>query len=202
MPISEWLFPSGPCKRYDTPERLFAGLKALDSGAILCVQLKVLPMTRKFVRRYGLSMDQADEIINKGTLIFLQKIEQGTYQFQGHAPSSYLIEIIRNLCLMATRSKKTPLETIDSQLDRADPDLELFEKRRDATELVRQLLERIGPPCEQVIRLHHIDGYSDEEIVSRGLTKYTTTDSLKMKRSDCMKKLTQMAKQWKILNNT
>jgi hypothetical protein len=67
---------------------------------------------------------------------------------------------------------------------------------------VRQLLGNLGQPCEQVVRLHHIEGYSDEEVVNQKMTKYSTTDSLKMKRSDCMKKLIQLAQQWKTSNNT
>jgi hypothetical protein len=54
----------------------------------------------------------------------------------------------------------------------------------------------MGEPCTSVIRLHHIDGYPDEEVVRQGWTRYTTTDSLKIKRSDCMKKLIQIARQW------
>ena len=41
-----------------------------------------------------------------------------------------------------------------------------------------------------------IEGYPDEEVVRQGWTRYTTTDSLKIKRSDCMKKLIQIAQQW------
>jgi hypothetical protein len=40
-----------------------------------------------------------------------------------------------------------------------------------------------------VIRLKYIDGISDEEAVQDKLTAYSTADSLRKKRSDCMKKL-------------
>jgi hypothetical protein len=39
-----------------------------------------------------------------------------------------------------------------------------------------------------MIRLKYIDGYSDEEAVPEKLTAYSTVESLRQKRNDCMKK--------------
>jgi DNA-directed RNA polymerase specialized sigma24 family protein len=82
-----------------------------------------------------------------------------------------------------------------------DPNVEVVNRLDEATETIRHLLGQMGEPCAQVIRLHHIEGYSDEEVVKQKMTGYTTTDSLKMKRSNCMKKLIQLAQKWKISNN-
>jgi DNA-directed RNA polymerase specialized sigma24 family protein len=202
MGITAWFSPPNPCKSFDTNERLFDGLRRLENSAILCVQLKAIHSVRKFIGQYQLPPEQADDILNQSTLIFLQKIEDGTYQFQNHAPSTYLIEIAKRVALMATRTQKNTPEILDNHHHLADPDIENDRKRNEATELVRQLLGHLGQPCEQVVRLHHIEGYSDEEVVNQKMTKYSTTDSLKMKRSDCMKKLIQLAQQWKTSNNT
>lgn len=202
MRIIEWISPPSPCKQFGTNERLFEGLRALNNSAILCVQLKSMGSVRKFVAQYRLPPEQAEEILNKSTLIFLRKIEDGTYQFQHYAPSTYLIEVARKVALSATRSKKNNAEPLENHHYLADPEVEEAHKRSDATDLVRQLLGQMGQPCEQIVRLHHIEGYSDGEVVQQQLTKYSTIDSLKMKRSDCMKKLIQLAQQWKISNNT
>ncbi len=202
MRIKEWFSPPNPCQQFDTHERLFEGLRRLENAAILCVQTKALNSVKKFVRQYGLPAEQADDILNQSTLIFLRKIEDGSYQFQNYAPSTYLIEIARRVALMATRSQKNAPQTLENHHHLLpDPDVETASQRSETTELVRQLLGQLGSPCDQVIKLHHIDGYSDEEVVNQKLTKYSTTDSLKMKRSDCMKKLIQLAQQWKTSNN-
>jgi DNA-directed RNA polymerase specialized sigma24 family protein len=201
MRITEWLSPPSPCKQYDTNERLFIGLLHLENTAILCVQTKALNSVRKIVRQYGLPPEQSDDILNQSTLIFLRKIGDGSYQFQNHAPSTYLIEVARRVALMSTRSKKNNPEALENLHHLPDPGLDKEEKSREATELVRQFLTQVGQPCEQIIRLHHIDGYSDEEVVAQKWTKFSTTDSLKMKRSDCMKKLIQLAQQWKTSNS-
>jgi RNA polymerase sigma factor (sigma-70 family) len=201
MRITEWFSRPNPCKQFETNERLFDGLRRLEHAAILCVQMKALNSVRKFAGRYKLPPEQADDILNQSTLIFLRKIEDGSYQFQDHAPSTYLIEIARRVALMATRSHKNIPEGLENHQNLVDVAVEMDEKRNEATELVRQLLGQLGQPCEQVVRLHHIEGYSDEEVVQQKMTRYSTTDSLKMKRSDCMKKLIQLAQQWKISNS-
>jgi RNA polymerase sigma factor (sigma-70 family) len=201
MRITEWLTPSNPCRQFEDNERLFLALKKLDNAAILCVQTRVMASARKFTQQYGLPPDSADEVLNQGTLIFLRKIEDGSYQFQGHAPSTYLVEIMRRVALMMTRTKRQSHETLENQHDLHDPDVEAAHRQRESADLVRQFLAQMGEPCETVIRLHHIDGYSDEEVVRQGWTRYSTTDSLKIKRSDCMKKLIQIAQQWRSTNS-
>ena len=201
MRLKEWLTPSNPCRQFDDNERLFQGLKRLDNAAILCVQTRVVPSARKFAQQYGLPPDSADEVLNQSTLIFLRKIEDGSYQFQGHAPSTYLVEIMRRVALMMTRTQQKSHETLENHQDLHDPDVEAAQRQRESADLVRQFLAQMGEPCQSVIRLHHIDGYSDEEVVRQGWTRYSTTDSLKIKRSDCMKKLIQIAQQWRSTNS-
>ncbi len=202
MRLQEWFSPSSPCQSYTTHERLFEGLRRLENQAILCVQTKALNSVKKLVRQYGLPPEQVDDILNQSTLIFLRKIGDGSYQFQNYAPSTYLVEIARRVALMATRSQKNAPETLENHHHLPDPDVDTANQRKESMELVRRLLGQLGSPCDQVIRLHHIDGYSDDEVIQQKLTKYSTTDSLKMKRSDCMKKLIQLAQQWKTSSNT
>ena len=201
MRVIEWLTPSNPCRQFDSNERLFQGLKNLSNPAILCVQTKAMPSARKFAQQYGLPPESADEILNQSTLIFLRKIQDGAYQFQGHAPSTYLVEIMRRVALTMTRKQQKPHETLENHHDLRDPDVEATQRQRESADLVRQFLAQMGEPCETVIQLHHIDGYSDEEVVRQGWTRYSTTDSLKIKRSDCMKKLIQIAQRWRTTNN-
>lgn len=201
MRIKEWLIPSNPCRQFADNEQLFQALKSLNNAAILCIQIKAMPTAHQLARRHGLPPDSADDMLNQSTLIFLRKIEDGSYQFQGHAPATYLIEIMKRVALMMTRKQQKPYELLENHADLHDPDVEASNRQRESAELVRQFLERMGEPCQSVIRLHHIDGYPDEEVVRQGWTRYTTTDSLKIKRSDCMKKLIEIARQWRISNN-
>ncbi len=202
MRITDWLTPSNPCRQFADNESLYQALKSLNNSAIICVQNKAKPSAHKLARQYGLPPECDEEVLNQSTLIFLRKIEEGSYLFQGHAPSTFLIEIMKRVALSMTRTNKKSHEPLENHTDLHDPDVEANTRQRESADLVRQFLGQMGEPCESVIRLHHIEGYSDEEVVKQGWTRYTTTDSLKIKRSDCMKKMIQIAQKWKISNNT
>lgn len=198
---SDWFSRDPASTRYASHEALFEGLKEADNEAILYAQLKILPSVKKMVKNYGLPAEQVDEVLNQSTLIFLRKISDGSYQFQNHAPTTYLVEIARRVALMATRSLKKKTQTLDVLPETGDPDYEALLRHEEAAEMVKLLLDKLGPPCDQVIRLNHIDGLSDEEVVQQQLTRYSNTDSLKATRSNCMKKLTQIAQEWKNSTN-
>ncbi|MEM1357746.1 MAG: sigma-70 family RNA polymerase sigma factor [Bacteroidota bacterium] len=199
--MKNWFRATGFRQPYPTHEALFEGLRALENRAILQLQTKALPTVRKLVRERGLDDRLVEELLNRGTLIFLQKIEAGSYVFQGHAPTTYLVEVIKRLALAASRKVKREVDSLDDHLDLADPDQEAFLRNKEAAVLVRSLLDHLGDPCARVIQLHHLDGYSDDEVVRRRMTAYSTTNSLKVKRSDCMKKLIKLAQQWKTVNS-
>ncbi|MEY3240291.1 MAG: hypothetical protein RIR11_1729 [Bacteroidota bacterium] len=202
MAKGSWFSYKKPTPKYESNEQLFVGLQKLETAAIVLLQTKALATVQQLVKGYGLSSVEAEDILNRSTVIFLQKIEDGSYLFQGHAPSTYLIEIAKRLALMATRTQKKSAEPLDNYEHLHDETWETEQKQREAAEMTRQLLTQLGEPCQQVVRLHHIDGYSDEEVIQGKMTRYTTADSLKMKRSDCMKKLIQLGAQWRTLINT
>lgn len=197
MGIVTWFSSGDLYKRFSTHQLLFDGLKAWDNAAILCLQEKSLPMVKKIVSGFRLPEEKTEEILNASTLVFLQKIGSGAYVFQGYAPSTFFIEIVKRQAHMATRTRKGTLIPLDEVAEAADPDVALLDTHQAAAETVNLLLKRLGDPCESVIRLHHVDGYSDEEVIQQQLTRYSTVNSLKMKRSDCMKKLVTLAQQWK-----
>ncbi len=197
----DWFSRENPCRNFQTNEQLFLALARQESAAIVCLQEKAMPSVRKLAKNFDLPTHKTEEVLNKSTLIFLQKIADGSYQFRGHAPLTYLIEIAKNVAWMATRERKRKPESLENHLDSPDLDLEKSNENAEAVELVRHLLKELGEPCATVIRLQHIEGLSDEEVVAQRLVKYSTPDSLKMKRRDCMKKLIELAKRWKILNN-
>ncbi len=197
---SNW-FSGKPSSRFSSNESLFDGLKKADSAAILYLQSKVLPSIKMMVKSHGLQQDCVEDILNQSILIFLQKINDGYYQYVGNSPSTYLIQIARRVTLLATRDLKNTTQSIDSIPENRDPDFENLARHQEAAEMVALLLSKLGPPCDQLIHLYHIDGLSDEEIIAQQLTRYTNTDSLKSKRSQCMKKLVQLGEEWKNLIN-
>lgn len=197
MSISSWLSANTFYQPYQDHARFFEGLKTSERKAIVYLQIKALPTVRKIVAGYGLSPELSEEILNDATLIFLRKIHTEAYQFAGNNPTTYCIEIAKKLALLATRKRQFPNENLENLSDLGDPDTAAWLAQRETADVVRQLLAQLGSPCDKLIRLQYIEGYSDEEVVRQGWTAYSTVASLKVKRSDCMKKLTELAQLWK-----
>ncbi|MEO0732220.1 MAG: hypothetical protein AAFZ52_05260 [Bacteroidota bacterium] len=188
-------------RRYPTHAALFAGLAQGEERAVLALQQRAKPMLRKLIRDRGQDNRLTEDILNRSTLIFLRKIAAGQYEFRGHAPTTYLVEVAKRLLFAAQRSGGRPTDGLEAHPDLADPDYAAYERRTEAAEMVSTLLDHLGNPCARVIRLHHLDGYRDEEVVRRKMTAYSTVSSLKVKRSACMKKLIKLAQAWKTVNS-
>lgn len=195
------LLDRSPCRRFSDDEQLVDALRQWDAEAIACLQMRCSRSVQQIVRRCGLSDEVIEEILNSATMVFLQKIAGGAYTYQGIAPEVYLAEIARRQSLATARKRGVRYAALDDAAEPADPEAELWARRNEAAETVRLLFHQLGMPCAEVIRLYHIEGYADEEVIRLGMTSYSTIASLKVKRSDCMKKLVQLALQWKNSTN-
>lgn len=188
------LLGPSPCNGFPTNEALFKGLQRLEQAAIQCATMKSQASVQKITKQLGLAADLADDILSESLVIFLDKIQRGEYQFQGHAPTSFLIEIARRVAQNYTRTNKgRRMDMLDDRHnDLRDDSVDNYFEKKDQIELVEQLLVKLGKPCSDLIQLKYLDGFKDEEIIAQKMTSYTSVESLKVSRSQCMKKLRQM----------
>ena len=75
MSLVDWVTGKKSQGKFATHEALFMGLSRMDDGAILVLQKKALPMVRKLVTDRGLGKDQIEDLLNRETMIFLEKID-------------------------------------------------------------------------------------------------------------------------------
>jgi RNA polymerase sigma factor (sigma-70 family) len=190
------LFNLDPCKRYPDNRLLFEGLQRLDTAAIKCLLLKCRGSVSHLLRQAGMQENNlTDDVLNECVLIFLKKIGDGSYQFTGNAPATYAIAIARRLVSNQTRLKtnQPSVELKEHHQDIVDDSVRDYYENLDNVNLIEKLLSQLGESCQRLIRLKYLDGLSDEETVSQKLTGHNTVESLKVKRSECMKKLRAMA---------
>ncbi|MCC6726330.1 MAG: sigma-70 family RNA polymerase sigma factor [Saprospiraceae bacterium] len=191
------LFPLGPCKSYASNEALFKGLERLDHAAVQCLISKSKGAVSKQLAQFRLPADLVDDVLSEAMVILLSKIQKTEYQYQGHAPSSFFIEIARRVAQNYTRTNKgRRSNALDEQHHEIqDDEIQAYFDKKDRFETVERLLVQMGNPCNDLIRLRYLDGYKDEEVIAQRLTSYTSVESLKVSRSQCMKRLRQMATQ-------
>lgn len=187
-----------PCRSYQTDEKLFHGLAREENHAIRCLLLVVETPVSKIMNQLGLPDELLKEILHDGMLILLNKIKSDQFQAELSSPKTYLISICKNLCMNASRLKYHKItDSLDEQQHEfpslEDTDLALGDKLK----LLTRMLEELGSPCKELIHLKYISEFSDEEQINNKLTKYSSLESLRVSRSQCMKKLLALSTKYK-----
>jgi DNA-directed RNA polymerase specialized sigma24 family protein len=181
----------------EQPQMLYEALQRQSDKAILFVQRKTLKTVASMTRFAGLSAMDSEEILNDSVIILLQKIENGAYQFQGYDPCTYMVEIAKGLIANAKRKNKRSFEDIETQYDLADNDTEHYLEIKANETVLRNLMSQIGENCQKLISLKYLEEFKDEEILAQKMTQYSSINTLKVKRSECMKKLSELAIKFK-----
>lgn len=180
-----------------TPESaaaLVEGLRYMDAGAVEQLMHKTLPSVRQMVRGAGLPEYLARDVLHDALVILVKKIRDDVYNPAESAPATYLIAIARNLVANQTRrNRKAPTLALDEASDIPDDYTQSFLEGRERRESLESLLNALGNPCAQLIRLKYLDGYRDEDILAQSMTHYTTPMALRSKRSKCFQKLIELA---------
>jgi DNA-directed RNA polymerase specialized sigma24 family protein len=179
---------------FDENDVLYQALQEKSDKAIQFVQRKTIKTVASMSKFAGLSEMDSEEILNDAVIILLQKIASGAYQFQGYDPCTYLVEVAKGLIANAKRKNKRVFEDIDTQFDLADYNgTERYLEIKSNESIVRNLLAQIGENCQKLITLKYLEEFKDEEILEQKMTQYSSINTLKVKRSECMKKLSALA---------
>jgi RNA polymerase sigma factor (sigma-70 family) len=180
----------------DEKRTLYDALGKADVSSIHLLVEKISTDINSMAKRAGLSPEDIEELVNDVVVVTIFGIRKGKFQFMDLHPASYALGVARKL--IANRVKKNKLRTEELHQNLAvysdfSPDAYLKKKERQL--LVGALLDKIGDVCRQLLRLKYYEHLRDKEIIEKGLTSYNTVGALKSKRSQCLKKLAEIAKQ-------
>ena len=174
------------------------GLRNMETASIEYLMGKVGGTVRNMVRTSGQPLALVHDLLHDGLIVLIEKISDGNFDVTKSLPQTYLVGICRRLLANHLRLKKLPtVYPLEYGLEIQSDDLRDFLEHKDRLELLKLLLEQLGPPGNDLIRLKYLEGYSDEEQITQSMTNYTTMDSLRTSRSQYMKKLAIMAQDWK-----
>lgn len=176
---------------------LYEALRQRSDKAIQFAQRKTMKTVASMSRFAGLSAMDSEEILNDAVIILLQKIETGSYQFQGYDPCTFLVEIAKRLISNAKRKNQRVFEDIETHYELADNETERYLESKANETVLHNLLSQIGENCQKLISLKYLQEFKDEEILEQKMTQYSTINTLKVKRSECMKKLSELANSFK-----
>lgn len=179
---------------FHSPKVLSAALSVADHEAIGYILEKSKYGIQQLLRKYGIDPAKYRDFQHDALIIFIDKIQNNQYDEQLSAPTTYLISICKYLILNYLRSKKEiVLEPLDQEGVLSQAENDHYTERKEMLEILDDILEQLGPPCSDLIRLKYLEGYRDEEIIRQKLTHFSSADSLRNSRSQCMKKLLVLA---------
>ncbi|MEZ4954024.1 MAG: hypothetical protein R2825_10660 [Saprospiraceae bacterium] len=176
-------------------QAFFAALKELDGAAIRHLSEKLSVLIKSIPNIYLLQKEDIEELKNDAILVTLKKMEEGTFVFQDYDPVTYCMAVSRKLLANLLRKRKLDTVPIDNNDVVADFNPEKYLLQKETELEIGKLLKGLGENCEQVIRLKYYDNLRDQEVVNQKTTIYNTVDSLKNKRSQCLKKLAALVKE-------
>lgn len=180
----------------DSKEALFNALGRAEAPAIRLLVKKVSTDIKTAARRARLTPEDIEELINDVAVITISSIRKGKFQYINFHPAAYALGVARKLIANHLRKNKIKTEELDHNMQvYSDFNPETYLKDKERQSLVGELLKRVGEPCHRLLQMKFFENLRDNEIIEQKLSPYSSVGSLKSKRSQCMKKLADIAKQ-------
>lgn len=189
-------------KKYQEIDILIKDLQNNNTAAIEYLINQTEAYCNPIFIKYGINKNSFPEIIHDGVLIFLQKLKDFSYDPSKSSPITFVVSICSKLASNHSRYERirttqTLIETNHEISDNLNPYFELFEYNK----VLFRMLNELGEKCKKLIWLKYIDGFSDDDQIKSKLTDFTTINSLKVTRNQCMRKLSEISKKYKIHYN-
>jgi len=184
--------------KYNDTDILIEALRLEKTAAIEYILKKVEKNCAYYIKKIGLSDESLQDVLHDGLILLIDKIQSGKFDSAQASPQTYMFGICKNLILNMSRSKKSiKAIELEESIQWFEDEINLSIHFKETCKLVQQMLNDLGMPCSQIIQLKYIDGYSDIEQVEQKLTHFSNLDSLRVSRSQCMKKLVTMSLKYK-----
>lgn len=176
-------------------EKLFHDLAKRKFSAIYHLFSTAGPVIAKIGRDYKLIDEEIEEVINSAITETVIRIEQKRFEFRGHSPTTFTVEVGKKMLLMVVRKNKSRDNSsfVEYDFQFSDTYFSSFENEN----YVEKLLELLDRNCAKLIRLKYLEELKDEEIISGKLSNYSNINSLKANRSKCWKKLLELSKRFR-----
>lgn len=162
--------------------------KSSESSAIETIYSQVAKPIRNFILKNSGSAEEAEDMLQDAIILFLNKVRLKELDALTCKISTYIFSIARNNWLYELRKKnKMPKSGLDSfpLTGNLDKEPAIY------PQLLGKLMESIKEPCKSIIESFYMAEMSIKEMAM--LFGYKDENSMKKKKSLCMKLARQMA---------
>ena len=145
-----------------------------------------------------------EDIFQDSCIVLMQKVKEGKFAITGeNSVFKFLVKIgINNACNFIRKhrpltSKEEVTVTLNLHDDNQDVELSVDEQQKAQDEFLDRAFDSLPDTCKAIFKKFYWERKSMDEIAD--LIGYNTADSVKSKKSNCMKRFKDFAK--KLLEN-
>lgn len=140
-----------------------------------------------------------EDIFQDSCIVLMQKVKEGKLVITGeHSVFKFLVKIgINNACNFIRKhrpltSKEEVTVTLNLHDDNQDVELSVDEQQKAQDEFLYRAFESLPDTCKAIFKKFYWERKSMDEIAD--IIGYNTADSVKSKKTNCMKKFKDFAK--------
>ena len=140
-----------------------------------------------------------EDIFQDSCIVLMQKVKEGKFAITGeHSVFKFLVKIgINNACNFIRKhrpltSKEEVTVTLNLHDDNQDVELSVDEQQKAQDEFLDRAFESLPDTCKAIFKNFYWERKSMDEIAD--IIGYNTADSVKSKKTNCMKKFKDFAK--------
>jgi hypothetical protein len=177
----------------DSADKLLSDLAAEQASAVNYLLETSTSFSTSWARQHNLSEETRQEAMSEALLIMIRKVQNGLFVTGAARPDVYFNEIFKRVAAnYQRRDLRFKSDNLDDSHLQLSNELTYTDSYSETLDLAIGLVNQLGEPCSTLIKLRFLYSLSDEEVLSRGLTRYTTGDSLRNRRSQCLKALKEL----------
>lgn len=140
-----------------------------------------------------------EDIFQDSCIVLMKKVKEGKFAIAGeHSVFKFLVKIgINNACNFIRKhrpltSKEEVTVTLNLHDDNQDVELSVDEQQQAQDEFLARAFDSLPDTCKAIFKKFYWERKSMDEIAD--IIGYNTADSVKSKKSNCMKKFKDFAK--------
>lgn len=149
-------------------------------------------------RHYSLSDEDSAEIYQRSFITFYYNVRDGKLTTMNSSLRTYLFAIGKNLVREHFRAVERKAEPLEVHVDTAaiDHSITVQYEEAEQKETVRLLLEKIGEPCNSVLRMFYFDDSDMKTIAAK--MNYKTEQIAAKRKFICLQQMRKMMSDMKV----
>jgi RNA polymerase sigma factor (sigma-70 family) len=163
--------------------------------AILFLYQQYSESTCSFIMGYGGSRQDAEDVFQETVVSFIDVVKKGKYRMEASI-KTFLVSMAKNIWLNEIKKRERSgirEKLYESTRDQKEADVSHHIADLEKKRQLRDLVFKLGEPCQKILLLFYYESLSMKEIVDH--LPYENEQVVRNKKYKCLQQLTGMIKE-------